>query len=225
MPLNVIVRDSASGRSMKVGPEGEVQNSQHPHAPSTEADVGFPLTGYFTTDGVPDSGNFYMKDDGSTTPVEFYIRAPEDRDLYVSKISFLISDAGATLNEFGNFGSPLTNGFRLEYRTNTMGTEVIFDSLKTNWDFFFFFMQFPGFGDSGSVFKINNLSGTADGYCPQADFRDLFQMPYGLKLRRGTTDKLVWILRDNLTTGLDACHAIFSAKKGAKSRPLLNGLK
>lgn len=218
MPLNVHLRDALTGRALKVGTEGEIQNSEHPHAPASEADIGFPQTGYFTTDGDPNSSNFDMRADGSTTPIEYYIKAPEDRDLYVSKCSFLISDAGANLNEFANFGSALTNGFQLEYRTKNMGTEVIFNSLKTNWDFFFFFMNFPGFGDSASVFKINNLSGTADGYCPQVDFTDLFQMKYGLKLRRGTTDRLVWVLRDDLSVGMDACHAIFSAEKGAIPR-------
>jgi hypothetical protein len=216
--INVNIRDPETGRGMRIGPEGEVQNSEHPHAPAVESDIGFPSTGYFTTDGDPNSSNFDMRQDGSSSNIEFYIKAPEDRDLYVVKCSFLISDAGASLNEFANLGSSLTNGFRLEYRTNNQGTEVIFDSLTTNWEFHYFFHCFHGFGDSASVFKISNLSGTADGYCPSVDFSELFQMRYGLKLRKGSTDKLVWVLRDNLSTGLDACNAIFSAKKGSKPR-------
>ena len=53
-----------------------------------------------------------MAVDGSSTNVDFFVEAKAESDLYITYLSFVISDAGAALNEFGNI-SALSNGGRI----------------------------------------------------------------------------------------------------------------
>jgi len=51
------------------------------------------------------------------------------------------------------------------------------------------------------------VSGTSEAYIPVLDFSTIFGMPWGFRLRKGTTDKLTFTVRDNLS-GLDQFDAI-----------------
>ena len=56
-----------------------------------------------------------MRVNGSVTPVDFSIYSSSIADRYITQLSFIIADAGASLNEFGGLAA-LTNGCHLHYK-------------------------------------------------------------------------------------------------------------
>lgn len=159
----------------------------------------------FLTDDGTTSGSTDMRVNGSTTPVEFWVPSDSTHDLYISNISFVIADASATLNTFGNI-TALTNGCDVEYfadgSTTTIGT-----ALKSNFDFIRLCLGSPSFGDGAAAFRANNVQSTSEGYLPVLNFKQVFGFNYGIRLRPGTSDKLTVRVNDN-TTGVDAFNAI-----------------
>lgn len=137
--------------------------------------------------------------DGSVTNVDFYIQAGNDGDRYIQTIAFTIADAGATLNDFGNIGV-LTNGCQLIYEDKELGEVVLADSLKTNFDFVQLCNFEPTFGSGTAAFRASNVVGTSEAFIPLLDITDVFGMPYGLKLPKGTNKKIILRIRDNVST-------------------------
>ena len=159
----------------------------------------------FLTNGGTASDSNDMQVDGSTTAVEFWVPADATYDLYISTLSFVIADASATLDKFGNI-TALTNGCDLEYFTDG-GTTTIASALQSNFDFVRLCQGNPPFGDGAAAFRANNIQGTSEGYLPVLDFKAVFGLPWGIRLRPGTTDKLLVRVNDN-TTGVDAFNCI-----------------
>ncbi len=159
---------------------------------------------YLTADGTA-SGSNDMQVDGSSTSVEFWVPSNSTYDLYIANISFVIADASAVLNKFGNL-TALTNGCDVEYfadgSTTTIGT-----ALKSNFDFVRLCLGSPSFGDGAGAFRASNVESTSEGYLPVLNFSQVFGFPYGIRLRPATSDKLIVRVNDN-TTGVDAFNAI-----------------
>ena len=156
---------------------------------------------YLTADGTATGTNDMQV--SSETP--FWVPADPDFDLYISSLSFAITDGGATMNNFGNI-SALTNGCLLEYQSSE-GVVVIHDALKSNWDFIRLCQGNPAFGTGTSSFRANNVVGNSEGYIPILNFSDVFGVPWGLQLRAGTEDKIMLTVRDT-TTGVDGFDCI-----------------
>jgi hypothetical protein len=150
------------------------------------------------------AGSEDMTVDGSTTAVEFYVSANGDDDRYITTLSFVIADANATLNKFGNIAA-LTNGCQLFYET-LEETVTIHDALKSNFDFVRLCLGEPAFALATTAFRAPNVVGTSEGYMPVLDLRRLVP-PYGIKLDRGTTQRLVLKVRDDCT-GVDGFDCI-----------------
>lgn len=150
------------------------------------------------------AGSSDMKVDGSTNNVVFSIVADVDDDIYITSLSFVIADAGATLNKFGNI-TALTNGCEFFYES-TEGSIVIHDALKTNFDFVRLCNGNPAFGDGTSAFRAGNVSGTSEAYLPTFDTR-VFGFPFGIRLRAGTEQKIVLKIKDDCQ-GVDQFDAV-----------------
>ncbi len=159
----------------------------------------------FLTDDGTSSGSNDMQVDGSTTAVPFWVPANATNDLYIANLSFVIADATAVLNKFGNI-TALTNGCELEYFTDG-GTTTIASALKSNFDFVRLCLGNPPFGDGTAAFRASNVEGASEGYIPVLDFRKVFGIPWGIRLRPGTTDKITLRVNDD-TTGVDAFNCI-----------------
>lgn len=142
--------------------------------------------------------------DGSTNPVTFCISADSVDDIYVTSISFVIVDASATLNKFGNI-TALTNGCEFFYES-TEGQVTIHESLKSNFDFVRLCNGSPAFGDGASAFRAGNVLGNSEGYLPSFDMR-IFGFPYGIRLRAGTDQRVSIVINDDIT-GIDQMDAI-----------------
>lgn len=200
-----IVDGHGSGVELKIGGEGEIGIVSHSHPPIDEEISSYPFSQFFTDDGTPD-GSEDMRVDGSTTPQEFYIQARSDVDVYIKTISVRISDASAVLNKYGNL-TALTNGVTWKFVTNVLGEITIKDSIKTNLDFIRVGLSTPPIGGT-DAFKADLSGGGADTYIVVIDMTQTFGFPWGIRLEKGSNDKMVFVINDNLSTGMDG-HDIF----------------
>jgi hypothetical protein len=153
--------------------------------------------------------------DGSTTSQKFYIEGESEDDIYITSLSFLIQASGIALgNDFAGSGAALTNGCRVYYEDKN-GEVNIGTTLQTNFDFIRLCQGNPAFnnGDNSTgtgPFIAPSVAGggggkgasAADAIIPILNIRDVFGLPYGIKLQKGTTHKLVLEVNDNLSTGL-----------------------
>lgn len=201
MSLPVTITDGrGSGNAAKVSPEGVLEAVIHPHPPVGDATNVVPVRREFKNV----AGSADMKVAASlAAPSDYFIEAAaSDGDVYVKVCSVLIADAGATLNDFGNI-SALTNGVQLIWKTEEQGEEVLADSLQSNFDFVRLANGQPAFGTGNSAFRANNVVSTSEAFIPAIDFAQTFGNQWGLRLRAGTTDRVIFRVRDD-TTGVDA---------------------
>jgi hypothetical protein len=82
-------------------------------------------------------GSAEMDVDGST-PVDFFVTAPSTGTVSVTRVIFVMVDAGIGYGEFGGLGSALTNG--LEVKTFDVDDNLLIDwtdglNIKANEDF------------------------------------------------------------------------------------------
>lgn len=197
---------SHEGTPLLIDNNGLINTVQQSHPVVDNAVFVKPFRQYFTDDGTS-SGSSDMRVNGSSIEQEFYIEAVDDKDIFIKTLSFEIADAGATLNDFGNL-SALSNGIEFCWTTQSEGTVLIHEGLKTNWDVVRLSGGNPSFGDGTAAFRANNVSGSAEGYIPVLNVSEVFGLPWGFQLRKGTKDKLLFKVRDNLSSGMDTVDVI-----------------
>ena len=146
-----------------------------------------------------------MKVDGSVTTQEFSVNADKDFDIFINSVSFFIAAENVVtdLGEFAGIVTPLTNGCQLIYENSDEGDIIIGDNLQTNYDLLRMCNMNPQFGlDSNAAFKIiQAFSNQDDGYLFILKFADYgYEQEYsgGIRLKAGSTDRLVFKIRDNL---------------------------
>jgi hypothetical protein len=204
MAIDIKIRDGGNDRDAKVSTENALL-VQGQGLPPLQPPGRGQIFRQFLTNGGGSGDSNDMQVDGSTTAVEFWVPANITYDLYISSLSFVIADASATLDKFGNI-TALTNGCDLEYFTDG-GITTIASALKSNFDFVRLCQGNPAFGDGAAAFRANNTQGTSEGYLPVLDIKSVFGLPWGIRLRPGTTDKILVRVNDN-TTGVDAFNCI-----------------
>lgn len=207
MPIVTQLGDGSGGDNrLKINGEGEASVVVHPHPPRDEDIVAKPFRQYFTDNGKA-TGSNDMRVDGSTTEISFAIAADKEEDLYIKSCDLLIADASATLEKFGAL-TALSNGIKFTWVTQDLGETVIHEGLTTNFEVIRLCDNQPSIGSTTTAFRANNISGNAEGYSPSIDLANVFGLPWGLRLRAGTNDCLQWIVRDDLSTGMDAFDII-----------------
>lgn len=154
-----------------------------------------PFSQFLTDDGTA-SGSNDMIVNGSSTPQEFHVCASQDGDLYITSLSLIISDAGAALNEFGNF-SALSNGSEICYNNDEFGDVVIHTDMTSNFDHVRAALFNPPFGSGANSFRGSNVVGTSEAFMPIFDLTKIIP-PYGVKLDHKTNQKLIFRIRDNI---------------------------
>ncbi len=185
-------------KDLSITPEGAANVVIHQHPPTGETVIGIPSVLDFTNA----AGSTDMQVSASlAAPQTFFIAARDDFDVYVKTVMVTIADQNAVLNQFGAI-TALTNGVNFCWESQSLGSFVIKADMKSNWDFVKLSRANPAFGSTTSAFRASNVSGNSEGYVPVIDFFTLFGQQYGIKLRKGTTDKLVFEIRDD-TTGVD----------------------
>jgi hypothetical protein len=207
MIKSVISDGDGTDNKLKIQPEGTLNVVVHPHPPQGEQLIAEPFRQYMTTDGTG-AGSNDMTIDGSSSPVDFFVKASEDYDIYIKAISIIIGDGGSpALNKYGAL-SELTNGVQWCMFSQEVGLYELHDGIKTNLEFIRIGVDTGAIG-SGVEAYLADVSGggTEKSYIPTIDLQETFGLKYGVRLRKGTTDKLIFTVRDNLS-GLTTHNAI-----------------
>ena len=139
---------------------------------------------------------------GNATPQRFLLTALAETDLFVTDILLLLVDAGmSTWSEFANKAA-LTNGCSLKWISQVRVT-VFGEALKTNFELATM-MQFGRMDwfRNGMRGRMSNVVGSAEGLPMQMDLLRMVP-PWGLQLRKGSVERLEFVVNDNLTSGLD----------------------
>lgn len=186
-----------SGKKLKINGEGELGVVVHTHPPIDEVHPSIPFRQYFTVDGST-TGNFDMRVNGSINPVEFFIKQQDDEDLYIKTLNIELAGSGARFDRFGNLPA-LTKGLQLIYKSNQVGELLIHEGIKDNITFFRL---------SGQTPAITDLSGGgADSVQITIDMAKTFGAPFGIRIKKGTEDKLILKVNDDLSATLDSFNA------------------
>jgi hypothetical protein len=206
LSLDIYLVDPASGKKLALSSDGAVPVVKHTHPPLNEGLAPEPFRQFFTDDG-SDTGDEDMKVNASAAaPQDFTIAAKEDRDVFIKSISIVIADAGATLNQFGSIGA-LTNGVQFLWSTQSKGEVVLHPGMVSNFDFVQLALGDPAFGDGNGAFRANNVESTSEAFLPVIDLQRTFGFDYGLRLKKGTLDKIILRIQDNVS-GVDRFDAV-----------------
>lgn len=188
-----------SGIGLKVQPEGTINIVAHPHPPQGEQLIADPFRQYFTDDGTSAGSNDWAVD-GSVTNANFSIGADVDFDVYIKSISLVIGDGGSpALNKYGAL-TALTNGVQWCLFNQELGLYELHDGIKTNLEFIRLGVDTAAIGTGTDAFLADvSGGGTEKSYLPTIDLAETFGLRYGIRLRRGTKDKLTFTVRDDLS--------------------------
>jgi len=226
-----IVDGKGSGINAEVTPGGYLKTQSSPYPAQDDRDLTFVFRQFLTLNG--DGTTNSMLVDGSTTSQRFYIQGEQNDDIYISSLSFLVQGAGIVLgDDFAGSGAALTNGCRLYYEDNN-GEVDIATALQTNFDFIRLCQGQPAFnnGDTATAtgpFIAPSIAGggggkggtAADAIIPILNIKDVFGLPFGIKLQRETNHKLVLEVNDNITAGAVGTDAAFNIiAYGFKKKP------
>lgn len=216
MAVGMMLEDGGGGaHRVHVSDDGALHTIPHTHPVELAGIFELPVSEFFTDDGTS-SGSSDMRVNGSTTAVDFSVAADPSDDIYITVCAVVLADAGAALNEFGNL-SALTNGVQFLWKTQDLGDITIHRGVTTNFEFVQLGLGSPAFGDAANSFRAPNVTGVAEAYLPVIDFRRLFGMTHGFKLRAGTNDSLVFRVRDDLSVGIDRFDVQAYGKKIRKT--------
>jgi len=206
MSLKVNVT-GVDGRALDINGEGELAVVIHQHPPLDEQITALPFRQYFTDDGVK-TGSNAMRVNGSVTPVDFYVSANPNYDIYIKYITVEIGDGGSpNLNSFGAL-TALTNGVSFLWDTTNEPEYELHEGIKTNKEFIRIASDSAGFGDGVNAFLADVSGGGSEkSYLPNFDTTEIYGLPWGLRLKKGSLDRIVFRVQDNLT-GLTTFNAI-----------------
>ena len=197
--INTILVDGhGSPNSLKINGEGEIGIVMHAHPPNNEVIEAYPFSQWFTDNGLS-TGSNDMLVDGSTTSQNFWIGGRQDRDIYIKTISVQISDNGSALDKFGAL-TALTNGVSFLFANSALGEITIQDEIKTNLDFIRLGLSTGAIGSGTDAYRADISGAGADTYLPIIDLTLTFGFPWGLRLVKGSNDKLVFRVNDNVST-------------------------
>jgi len=186
-----------TGNTAKVNDEGAMHVINHLHPPEFDVVRLLPFSQFFTVDGTQNSSED-MRVDGSINNIDFFISAQNDRDIYVKSISIQISDPSSELDLFGSLPR-LTNGIEISYLTQKFGKFIINDSVRSNLEIFRVATGGKGFGSGTGAFLASTKGMGGDTYIPDLDLKIRYGLPWGLLLLKGSNDKLIVNVKDDLS--------------------------
>lgn len=204
MTLKIEIVDGAGrGNKAKVNGEGELTATIHDHPPLDEAFISYPFRQYFTDDGMRTGSNNMIV----STAQDFYISASQTVDIFIKSVSIRIGDSSTSLDKFGGL-TALTNGCDFLFRNDSTGEVTIADELKTNLSLLRLGASTGAVGTGLDAYLLDvSGGGTEDTYLPFIDFSVLFGYRYGIRLKKGSNDRVIFRINDNLT-GLITFNAI-----------------
>ena len=198
----------SDGTSVKVGHEGELFVAIHQHPPINEEVVALPFRQYFTDNGILTGSNAMNVNGTLTAFQDFYISASTEYDIYIKYITVEIGDGGSpALNKFGAL-TGLTNGVSFLWDTLTEPNYELHEGIKTNKEFIRIASDTAGIGTGIDAFLADVSGGGSEkSYLPNMDMTEIYGLPWGLRLRKGTLDRIIFRVQDSLS-GLSTFNAI-----------------
>ena len=188
------------GEVANVTESGEVSVLASPYPPLSSQKT-LPLRQYLTDDGTPVGAND-MGVDGSVTPREFYVEADQDKDRYLTSLSVIMGYGTSGRPFQWADGTALVDGCKLAY-TSRRGEQELHDGITSNQDLFRLV-----FDRITADWELRGVGASNDyGYIVSIDLTRVLP-PYGVKLGRGTNDRLTLTVRDNAGTAADEFNMI-----------------
>lgn len=171
-----------------------------PYPPLTTQKVQ-PFRQYLTDDGLA-GGTNDMGVDGSSTPINYYIPSKPTEDRYITTLNFIIGyGSSGQPNEWAD-GTALSNGCRLFYESQR-GEVDIHEGITSNQEFFRL-----SFSPIPTAWEVRHVNASNDyGYFITLDLTKL-GLPFGVKLDRGSSQRLVMTIQDNAGTDADSFNCI-----------------
>ena len=199
MAIKTRITGSAIGTTAHVEKSGALRVAlEEPDLPETGEENSYRLlSGLLGTTGL-NSGTTSLNVDGSVTNVSAYVASEPDCDLHIMYIVLLIADSAVVHSSFGNV-SALTNGVDLTVLEDGRTTHLI-SSAKTGGQLLAQAGLFVPFGEGVYVNELSNWTGTSDACIVQFPVSEL--IPGGIRIGKGTQNRISFIVNDNLT-GLD----------------------
>ena len=205
--VSSIVDGQGGGHYLNIQKEGSIGVVMHQHPFVGETLTALPFRQYFTTNGII-SGSNLMRVNGSVNYVDFYVTAQQEYDVYIKYITFEIGDGGSpSLNKFGAEPA-LTNGVAWYWDTQEEPLYELHEGIKTNKEFIRIASDTGAIGTGADAYLADvSGGGTEKSYLPSMDMAEVYGLVWGLRLRKGTNDKIIFRIKDDLT-GLSTFNAI-----------------
>ena len=143
-----------------------------------------------------DSGTLAHNVNGSVTNQKFYIQSQADYDIYIQMVVLLLIGSAPTHAQFGSL-TALTNGYSI-YTIEAGVQTYLLDSVKTNGQMFLQAGFESPYGSTTNTNVFDNWTGTTDAFTVRMPL-DRY-VPGGVRIGRGTNDRLECLVRDNLST-------------------------
>ncbi len=190
------------GRGRKARVEDDALLVSHLGVPPMLPQLVRPFRQYLTVDGTSSGSNDMGIDGSGAGDTEFYVPAHPERDRHISVLSFSITTGSQPrMWEFADSNGKLGEGIRFYY-TRGIGEEVdIHDAMVDNWDIVRLCLGVPTISTGGldDAFVVKHVGAAGDfGLIPILHLTQLMP-PWGLKLDRGTKQKIAMVIRDDCT--------------------------
>ena len=188
--IKTIIKDPSSGSSAKVTEDESLLMTMQTFPPDEIQKVR-PFRQMFTDDGLPTGSESFKVTASAANPIEFWIPASQDNDRYITRITWLIAGASPALYQIGT--ATRLKGDCVLYYTHALGDEIILSPspLVSNFDFIFMCGE-----AANGVLMDKAHSVTVSAYMPTM-YLDRYVPPFGVKLERGSNQKLIFQLNDD----------------------------
>lgn len=199
--FNCIIRGGGGNKSaVGVTKDQELCVIGAPYPPLVQQKVE-PFRQYLTDDGLANGTN-NMAVDGSVTNIDYYIKSKPTEDRYITTLNFIVAYGSSGAPYLWANGAALINGMRLFYESQR-GEVDIHNAIKSNQDLFRL-----GFAPIPAGWEVRHVNANNDyGYFITFDMTKL-GLPFGIKLDRGSNQRLVMTVRDNAGTSAIAFDCI-----------------
>ncbi len=189
--------------------KGALSVTQFP--PSGSEQVVIPIVKSFTVGG--DGVTTSLKVDGSITPVNAFIKADADGDIFVTELNVVIlatvGGGNALLSDFAAIPGGLPNGSILFRNIKGAINELREFPLRTNFNWVTVGTLTAPVGSDGGAFRLKDVlpGNNSFGYNPRLDMRAL-NPPFGVRLAALSADQLGIIIQDDLDVATVSAFAI-----------------
>lgn len=194
-------KQSGAERQALVGDDNSLRVEVHPGDPP---DIGMPSRfQYFNkllgSTGAG-SGTTNMTVDGSVTAQEFFIDSSEDYDVRLTRLVVFLADASGNVSH-GDFGGIAALGTGWDLKVEEAGVETfIIEKATTGGEIILQSGTDFGYGNTTTTWELTDFSTNADGTLVSIPIGEA--VPGGLRIGRGTQDRLVSVVNDDLSSGM-----------------------